>query len=62
MNVCLLNWELLAVIKPYNPLRKMYIQKLVKKPTVAGKCTSVMCTFRKKKGRNNELSELNKMT
>lgn len=32
MEVCLLNWELLAVIKLYDPLRKMYTQKLVKKP------------------------------
>lgn len=62
LNVCPLNWELLAVIKPYNPLRKMYIQNLVKKPTVAGKCVPVTCTLRKKRGRNNDLSELNKMT
>lgn len=31
MDVCLHNPELLAVIKLYNPLRKMYTQKLIKK-------------------------------
>lgn len=62
MKVCLLNWELLAVIKLYNPLRKMYTQKLVKKARAGGVCVCNVCFFRKKRGRNNELSELNKMT
>lgn len=49
VEVCPLNWELLAVIKPYNPRRKMYTQKLVKK-AVPG-CASLLffCAFRKRK-------------